>query len=265
VHVSRAVFVASYVRRALIKAGLDDKLSSLPLLRPDCVDYRGSPIRRAVRNGIAYDLDLSDYVQWTIYFGIERDEKAALFALAKPGQVVLDIGTNVGEVLMNFAKRVGPEGRVIGFEPNPATLAKCRHNLLLNAFENVELHGVALGDKSGEAFLGHPQAGNAGADRIGSAGIPIKLTTLDEFAAGLDRIDLIKIDVEGFDLKVLRGGKQTLKRLRPKLFVELCDANLREQGDSAAGLVAWLERHGYRIRHVGGGDVMAVPLTPPIS
>src|SRR5206468_2411069 len=114
-HVGERVLVASYARRSLIRLGIDEKLSSVPLLRPDCVDYRGSPIRRAVRNGIAYDLDLADYVQWTIYFGIERDEKAVLFDLAKPGDVVLDIGTNVGEVLLNFARRVGPEGRAIGF------------------------------------------------------------------------------------------------------------------------------------------------------
>lgn len=256
------MLAARYVRRALIKAGLDDRLG-VGLLRPDCVDYRGSPIRRAVRNGIAYDLDLADYVQWTIYFDIERAEKAALFNLARPGDVVLDIGTNVGGVLMNFAQRVGPGGRAIGFEPNPATLAKCQHNLSLNRFANVEVHGVALGDVAGEVLLGHPQEGNAGADRIGSAGIPVKLTTLDEFAAGFDRIDLIKIDVEGFDLKVLRGGEQTLKRLRPTLFVELCDANLREQGDSAAKLVTWLERHGYRVRRAGEGDIVAVPITPP--
>ena len=218
------------------------------LLRPDCIDYRGTSIRRVTRDGITFDLDLSDYVQWTICFGIEHDEKSILFDLAKPGQVVLDVGTNVGEVLLNFAKRVGPQGRVIGFEPNPDTMAKCRHNLSLNCFDNVALHEVALGDVADKAFLGHPSKTNAGADRIGSSGIPVDVRTLDGLTANFSRLDLIKIDVEGFDLKVLRGGSQTLERFRPTLFVELNDSNLREQRDSPAALVRWLESQRYAVR-----------------
>jgi FkbM family methyltransferase len=259
--------VARTARKTLIRSGVDRRLADATyrqprqlltrLFRPDCEDYRGTPRRRAARNGIMFDLELWDFVQWTIYFGTEIAEKSALFDLAKPGQVVLDIGTNVGEVLMNFAKRVGPEGRVIGFEPNPETLAKCRHNLSLNSFSNVEVHGVALGDTRGTALLGQPAKFNTGADRIGAAGVPVQLTTLDEFAADLDRIDLIKIDVEGFDLKVVRGGEQMLKRHRPTLFVELCDSNLREQGDSPAELVHWLETRGFRIRNAVTGEPIA--------
>lgn len=259
--------VARRIRGSLIKLGADRRLAEATyrrprqlltrVFRPDCFDYRGSPLRRATRDGITFDLDLSDYVQWTIYFGVERDEKTALFDLAKPGQVVLDIGTNVGEVLLNFAKRVGPAGRAIGFEPNPATLRKCRRNLSLNRFDNVEVHQLALGETRGKALLGQPSETNAGADRISaSAGIPVELTTLDEFVVQhrLERVDLIKIDVEGFDLKVLRGGAETLKRFRPLLFVELSDSNLREQGDSPAELVGWLESHGFRACKAVGGD-----------
>ena len=90
---------AQKVRRALIEIGVDQP--GLPrLLRPDIINYRGTPVRRVTRDGITYDLDLSDYVEWTIYWGVERTEKAALFDLANHGDVALDIGTNVGEVLM---------------------------------------------------------------------------------------------------------------------------------------------------------------------
>ena len=209
---------ARLIRGKLIKTGFDRKLADATyrrprrlltrLFRPDILDYRGAGIRRVTRDGITFDLDPSDYVQWTIYFGIEREEKSALFNLAKPGYVALDIGTNVGEVLLNFAKRVGPDGRAIGFEPNPETLAKCRHNLRLNGFSNVEVHGFALGDTQGEVSIGRVDETNAGADRVvASGGVAVPLTTLDEFAKSLERLDLIKIDVEGFDLKVLRGGE----------------------------------------------------------
>jgi FkbM family methyltransferase len=250
--------IGSMARKALIEIGIDRWLADATyrhpdglltrLFRPDCIDYRGTSVRRVTRDGITFDLDLSDYVQWTICFGIEHTEKTILFDLAKPGQIVLDVGTNVGEVLLNFAKRVGPHGRAIGFEPNPETLTKCRHNLSLNPFANVEVHAVALGEAPGEALLGRPNSNNAGADRIGSSGVPVEVTTLDALTAAFDRLDLIKIDVEGFDLKVLRGGARTLERLRPTLFVELNDSNLREQGDSPAALVRWLESHGYTVR-----------------
>lgn len=255
---------ARKVRRALIEIGVDQP--GLPrLLRPDIINYRGSPVRRVTRDGITYDLDLSDYVEWTIYWGVERTEKAALFDLANHGDVALDIGTNVGEVLMNLARRVGTTGQVIGFEPNPTTLAKCRHNLSLNHFSNVEVHKVALGDSPGEAMLGHPQGMNAGADRIGSSGVPVQVTTLDAFGDRLDRVDLIKIDVEGFDLKVLRGGEKLIERFHPVLFIEFCDANLREQGDSTADLIRWLKEHGYEITDCGSDIIARHEMNPPVD
>jgi len=252
---------AEAVRRMLIAAGLDRPLAEFTadrpthwlarLFRPDIDDYRHAKPRRAIRNGIAYDLSLGDYIEWTIYFGIEHREKTALFSLAQTGQTVIDVGTNVGEVLMNFAQRVGPKGRAIGFEPNPETLARCRHNLALNSFANAEVHGVALGAEPGSVRIGRPQQANAGADRVvhSDEGIEVRVTTIDEMVGtlGLERVDLIKIDVEGYDLNVLRGSAETIERFRPTMFVELCDSNLREQGDSASGLVEWLEQRGYQV------------------
>jgi FkbM family methyltransferase len=264
---------AKAIRRALIAVRLDRPLADLTkhrprhwlarFFRPDIIDYRGCPPRRAIRGGITYDLDLSDYIEWTIYFGIERDEKTALFELAETGQTVLDIGTNVGEVLMNLADRVGNDGRAIGFEPNPQTLLKCRHNLGLNGFANVEVHELALGDRPGHLLLGRPQQTNAGADRIvrsGDKAVEVQVTTLDEFVSErkLERIDLIKIDVEGFDLNVLRGGQQSIERFRPTLFIELSHANLREQGDHPAALVKWLYDRGYSVADaVSGATITA--------
>jgi FkbM family methyltransferase len=250
-------YPANSLRRLLIAAGIDDRFAepisrnpsglTARLLRPDTSLYRGSLPRRVTRDGIQFELDLSDYIEWTIYFGVERALKSRLYDLVQPGQTVLDVGSNVGEVVLNFARRAGPNGRVIGFEPNPTTLAKCRRNVSLNDVSNVELYPLALGDRPGEAILGRPAAGNAGADRVISSGsgVAVAITTLDLFAdeQQLERVDVIKIDVEGFDLNVLRGSQRTIERFRPILFIELSDANLREQGDSAPDLVRWLEQH----------------------
>ena len=264
------------VRRALIGSGIDrllaGPLSKRPdgvaakILRPDISLYRGSTVRCVERDRIRYELDPADYIEWTIYYGVERELKSRLYSLVEPGQTVLDIGTNVGEVLLHFGRRVGPRGRAIGFEPNPATLEKCLRNIALNPSSNVEVHGVAIGDRPGQVMLGRPTETNAGADRIMSdgRGIRVQVTTLDAFVReqGLDRIDLVKIDVEGFDLNVLRGGEKTIERFRPILFVELSDSNLREQNESAAALVKWLEDRRYSIADpltgdgVGSGDAL---------
>jgi hypothetical protein len=91
----------------------------------------------------------------------------------------------------------------------------------------------------------------AGADTI-----QVPVTTLDRFVsdAGLDRIDLIKVDVEGFELHMLRGAEAVIKQFRPRLFVELSDENLREQGGKAAELVRWLADHGYALENAETGE-----------
>lgn len=262
---------AQSVRKLLIATGADRLVahwaSNFPngliarLLRPDNALYHGTATRRVSRNGLRYDLDLRDYVQWTIFYGVEQEEKSALFSLVRMGDVVIDVGTNVGEVLLNLAKRVGTSGRAIGFEPNPATRAACLRNIRLNEFASIEVHGVALGDQPGALLLGRPSEGNRGADRVVSAaqsGIAIEVTTLDRFVkdAGLDRLDLIKIDVEGFDLNVLRGAERTVDRFKPVLFVELSDLNLREQGDSASDMLRWLEQRGYHSSDAVTGEAL---------
>jgi FkbM family methyltransferase len=257
---SRFRSVANGARRLMIRAGLDRLVAwfgeraprsrTLAKLRPDCAQYRRPTIRRARRDGLWFDLDLSDYMQWTVYYSVEKPVRARLYDLAVPGNVAIDVGANIGEVLLNFAQRVGPTGRAIGFEAHPETVRHCMSNLALNAVENAEVHGVGLGKAEGKLAFGRQCVSNSGADRFMAAGegtIEVPVTALDDFAdrAALDAVDLIKIDVEGFEMNVLLGGERTIERFRPVMFIELCDDNLRAQGSSAAELVGWLDRHGY--------------------
>jgi FkbM family methyltransferase len=196
-------------------------------------------------------------MQWSAYFGVERELRRKLYDLVEPGGVAIDIGSNIGEVLLHLAKRVGARGRVIGFEPNPETYEKCAENLALNPGLPADLHRLALGDQDGEVSFGRPCASNSGGDRVMADGtIRVPVSTLDRFVrdAALDRLDLVKIDVEGYELHVLRGARDVLNRFRPVLFVELSDANLRAQGGTAGDLVRWLTQHSYQAWHAGTGD-----------
>jgi hypothetical protein len=100
---------------------------------------------------------------------------------------------------------------------------------------------------------------NLSGNRIVPSGVgntPVEVWPLDEIIETFPgtRIDLIKIDVEGYELHVLRGSLQTLKRCRPVLFIELDDNNLRDQGDSAQSLVKYLEELGYSITDAVNGS-----------
>ena len=256
---------ANAVRKGLILTGADRLAANGRLwskLRPDNSHYPSPTVREAMLDGIRFRLDLSDYMQWSAYFGVERELREKLYGLAAPGNVAIDIGTNIGEVLLNLASRVGPTGRAIGFEPNPDTRERCLQNLALNPGLPAVVHSIALGDAEGELSLGRPCLSNSGGDRImgdGQGTIPVRVTTLDRFAEaeGIGHVDLIKIDVEGFEMHVLRGGEQVIRRDRPVLFIELSDENLRAQDGSAAELVEWLERQDYSVAHAGNGRPVA--------
>jgi FkbM family methyltransferase len=261
--------VASVVRGALVRTGGDRVLAEFTpgvskgslraRLAPDHLFYKSPTIRTIVRNGIRFELDLSDYMQWCVYYGIEVEPRTKLYSLVRAGDVVFDVGANVGEVLLNSARLTGERGQIFGFEINPRTYQRCLHNIGLNSFPNVRLFGVGLGSRKGSLTLGSPNARNSGQDRVvrgggagdSSQGIAVEVTTMDAFVAEqrIERLDLVKIDVEGFEMDVLRGAQRTLETFRPRLFIELDDSNLRQQQSSAKEMVEFLERLGYRLTH----------------
>jgi len=257
--------VAAIVRKGLLRTGGDRILADFTpgvpshslraRIAPTHLLYEAPTIRAIVRNGIRFELDVSDYMQWCAYYGIEVEPRRALYSLVRPGQVVLDVGSNVGEVLLNFGRLVGPTGQVCGFEINPRTYQRCLHNIALNPFTNVRVFALGLGAEEGSLLLGTPNSRNSGEDRIvegaGKTGTAVLVTTLDAFveAQNIERVDLVKIDVEGFEMNVLRGAQRTLQRFHPRLFIELVDKHLRRQDSSAQELVALLERLGYAVTH----------------
>lgn len=259
-------FVAKAVRRSIVIGGGDRLLARLghvsgPAVKllPTTDSFPQGSERRLVRKGIKLDLDPSDYTHWLAYFDMEAPLKSRLYGLVAPGDVAIDVGTNLGEVLLNLARMAGPEGRAIGFEANPTTYQRAVRNIALNPHVTAEVHPLGLGDREGALDFGSRTAGNSGADSIlsvGSGKLKVPVIRLDTFVAdhGIERVDVIKIDTEGFDLRVLKGAESTIERFAPKLFVEVCDANLRNHGDSASQLVRWLEDKEYRCTEALTGE-----------
>ena len=150
--------------------------------------------------------------------------KVELFQqVLQPGGVVLEIGANVGAHTIALAKSVGRTGRVIAFEPQRIAFQALCGSLAINSITNVEAHCAAVGKESGELLVPQlvPNAqNNFGGLALGThaQGERVPLKTIDSL--GLKRCNLIKVDVEGMEEDVLRGGEQTIRSHRPILYFE---------------------------------------------
>lgn len=222
------------------------------LLRPRHIDYPPNTIRRAERDHIRYELDLSDWVEWNIYFKNKTEPREKLYSLVREGDVVVDVGVNIGETLLNLAARISNDGKIFGFEPNPVVLERCKKNVSLNpSLKNISLQSVALGREAGEFFLKIHDERNKGMNSLSASGEGEKIKTIsfDSFVEKqkLNQINLMKIDVEGFEMNILLGAEKTIRRFHPVLFIEVDDEMLKRQHASAKELIGWLVQYGYKI------------------
>jgi FkbM family methyltransferase len=155
----------------------------------------------------------------------------ALRGFVPAGGTAIDIGANLGEWTVPLARAVGPEGRLLAIEPAPRAAAALEKTLAANALRQAAVLRCALGEADGSAELAMPLVISARADtgtaRVGPAAaghetLEVALSRLDALVAlhRLDRIDFIKIDVEGHERRVLDGASESLARFRPVLVVE---------------------------------------------
>jgi FkbM family methyltransferase len=141
-----------------------------------------------------------------------------------PGSVVIEVGANIGAHTVGLARLVGPEGRVLAFEPQRLPFQTLCANVALNSLDNVDCFWAAVSSQDG--FVNVPDLNprkeyNFGAVTLlgAQSGQRVPCLTLDQYVA-LPKVNLVKIDVEGMEADVLRGGEQLLKRFKPILYVE---------------------------------------------
>lgn len=160
--------------------------------------------------------------------------------LARGSSVIADVGGNIG-LYSCIGAAAMPDGRVVAFEPAPGNLEFLRRNVDANGVgDRVEIVGAAVSDKSGEArlYLSDSMGNHSlAAENAASARhVDVPVTTIDEHFGGA-RVDILKIDVEGFDVHVLRGARETLAKHRPTLFVELLSVRLEQSGVAPSDLI----------------------------
>ncbi|MBK8845456.1 MAG: FkbM family methyltransferase [Bacteroidetes bacterium] len=229
-------------------------------LLPQNYQYPKNAKRTISRYGFKWELDISDYMQYCLYFGIVTEPRKKLYDLVPDAGIVIDVGVNFGETLLHFSK-LAPKGTVIGFEPIPFLYHQCKHHLEINHITNAHLHNLALSDKPEKLNFNlavvHNTGGFSMQKSTNGQGI-VNAVRLDDFCLEnkIEKVDLIKIDVEGFEYNVLLGAQQVLARHKPTLFIELDDTNLKKHNSSAKQLVALLLAVGYRITNAETDDAL---------
>lgn len=179
--------------------------------------------------------------------GWNPEEYAAFRAVVTPGATVFDVGANLGAYTLLFAQWVGPAGKVVAFEPAPAAATGLRRLVALNdVSDRVQIVEAAVSRAVGTARFA--SQGSSGANALVDAGqgaggvISVPTTSLDAFCEAHDlRPDVIKIDVEGEELEVLRGARRTLSRPSVQAFIELHPAAWVSRGITAASIRAELD------------------------
>ncbi len=220
--------------------------------QPECpITTAPGSLVRATRGGIHFELDLREFIDRSLHDQgcFEPATTAVLAQFARPGMTVLDIGANIGAHTLHLAQHVGPTGRVLAFEPMSDAFNKLRRNASLNpSLTNLTLHHVALGAENGtlQADFNHSWPVDGKYRDVIPEPVPVR--RLDDFLAeqGIPRVDLIKLDVDGFEHKIIRGAARTLRESRPLLVMELCNYTLERVGDSVAAMLDDLAAAGYR-------------------
>lgn len=158
---------------------------------------------------------------------LERFEPAKFAFLKrflKPGMVFVDVGANKGDFSLLAAKHVGPEGKVIAFEPEPGNCSWIRKSIGANGFRNIVLMEKALSDRTGAAnlYLGKKSGWHTlkeGMENRGEGVISVSTCTLDDVLD--DTCDVMKIDVEGAENDVMGGALGTIRKDRPVILMDL--------------------------------------------
>jgi len=231
---------------------------------------------------LKFRIDRGTYISSLIYWHGAHSLALRRFleAFLTPKMIFLDIGANQGEIALIAAKRL-VQGTVLAFEPSPQAFHNLQENIRLNGFENIKCLNYGLFDcpmestiyvkrdidrahtlNEGVSTLFAGESTDVVSDRV-------VLRKLDDVVRteGLCRVDLIKIDVEGAELMVLRGADETLRQFRPTLVVEISKANFKVAGYDVEDVLSLIAKHGYQVYCLQNGkkelsdqcDALCVP------
>jgi FkbM family methyltransferase len=194
----------------------------------------------------------------------------SLWRLTQPGELAVDVGANIGYMSSILAKRVGSSGSVYAFEAHPEIFKELKHNVKRweqdNNINNISIQNLAVSDKSGFLKLGVPEAFNQNRgissivtdnDEIAnkSSVLTVQASTLDEFLVNKN-VGVLKIDVEGHEIQVLKGAENLLKTGRIR------DCVFEEHNSYPTAVTNYFESMGYQVFRIAKGFKKPILLNP---
>jgi FkbM family methyltransferase len=239
--------------------------------------WRGAGLRTIVgkRHGFLMELDISGWSERSAFFlgrWYDLGNQLLVSAVLKPGDCVIDVGGNIGMFTLAARALTGPEGRVVAFEPNPKPRAKFQRHIDLNNLSNIELLPYALHETEGRATLHFPKinTGEGSLSRLDdyspddTESVEVEIKVADSLMDALCP-RLVKLDVEGAEIGVLKGMERLVARTKPIITAEYVPQHLARFGSSLADFNAFASRSGYDIYRLGApksGGVRRLALTP---
>jgi FkbM family methyltransferase len=217
----------SWIRAAGAVRGRSARIKAMTDWLPAMLRNREGRIQKGLGRGLLFNGANS-----AVGFVLGTHDLEVQYALSRllgPGMTAYDIGANVGFTAVLAARRVGPSGRVVCFEPLPENASQIAHNARLNGFSFIDVHEIALARGDGESAFFVSEASTWG--RLAQSGpapkqsgvIRVPVRSLDSLSAGdaIPKPDFIKMDVEGGEADVLTGGRALIAKARPTMVIEL--------------------------------------------
>ncbi|MBG29621.1 MAG: hypothetical protein CMI31_06420 [Opitutae bacterium] len=185
-------------------------------------------------------------------------DKYLFLSLVRAGNIVIDGGANIGNYSLLFSRLVRSRGKVFSFEPTPPTYAELKKTLEIGRAKNVRTYPLALGNEQGQATIHLPDgvSGHAALEPHGAAwgnasvkSYAVEVRQLDDWAKEieLDRLDFVKLDLEGAEPLAIEGASETLERHLPSIHLELSPAFMKDFDRSVQGLSEKLVDIGYDV------------------
>jgi FkbM family methyltransferase len=208
----------------------------------------GSFFTGTTRDQLAYWFSLVGYNEWRLW--------AAALVACQRGDTIVEVGANIGTETVGFSDIVGPTGRVIAIEPVPSSLKALSRAVAEFKAKNVHIVAAAASDKTGRVHMRVPphkpsEAQVVSANDAREQDVAVDSVQIDDLSRTTAAPRLIAIDVEGFEVNVVRGSAQTIARFQPDLVVEANPRKLIDAGFSVDLLRSELERLGYSVYWIG--------------
>jgi FkbM family methyltransferase len=232
----------------------------IPSIQRKSKKFSGKDIPQitGTRYGFKMHINVGDFIGRHIYLhGDYEPGVSRMFSkILQQGSNIIDIGANIGYFSLLSSSIVGQKGKVFSFEASPSIYNNLKNNLTLNNANNVYASSNAIGDEEGEVEFFEANELNLGISSLRNLGeqaskkVRVKMITLDSYITDFPTIDLIKIDVEGAEMKVLKGMELLIDRDLPFIIFEVTDHMLKELGSSRIELLDWLKEKGYDLHQL---------------